>query len=64
MIDGYADDLSLFLRVGTPPQEDTTQFNKIIEILNQFKELSWLAVNFKKAQIVPFGKKDFTSGEL
>ena len=40
------------------------QFNIIIDILNQFKELSGLTVNFRKTWFVPFDEKRFTNGEL
>ena len=60
MIEGYADELGLFLKKGPTPEEDIVQFSKITEILNNIRDLSGQTVNTKKAQILPFGKKKLT----
>ena len=37
-------------------KQDEVQLRKVIEILQKFKEISGLAINLKKTNIVPFGK--------
>ena len=54
LLEGYADDLSIFLRfLGY--KQDKMQLEDILRILKNFEKVSGLAVNLKKINLVPFG---------
>ena len=54
LIDGYADDLNIFLSSSSKEQSET-MLNRLLGIFQAFKEISGLTINISKTKYVMFG---------
>ena len=55
LVEGYADDLTVILRLLSM-SENKAQVKELTSILQDFKEISGLAINLSKKNLVPFGR--------
>ena len=56
MLEGYADDLTLFLKHFRTKEQNIAQLNAILKILAIYEDIFGLAVNVSKTNISIFGK--------
>ena len=56
MLEGYADDLTLFLKHFRTKGQNIAQINAVLKILALYEDISGLAVNVSKTNISIFGK--------
>ena len=56
LLEGYADDLTLFLKHFRTKGQNISQINAILKILALYEDLSGLAVNVNKTNMLTFGR--------